>query len=103
MSETKECPICKMEAAYSPDFGRSLVFFDCPVCGRFELWRYAEANKFNYNHLSSYLVYNCFPGSDYGEYRYHTVMDKEKLIPPMGTIGGVGEVKMIVMMKLSLC
>lgn len=78
MSGTKECPICKMEAAYSPDFGRSLVFFDCPVCGRFELWRNAEANKFNYNHLSSYLVYNCFSGSDYGEYRYHTVMDKEK-------------------------
>lgn len=78
MEKTKECPVCKMIASYSPDIRRDLVFYDCPTCGRFELGRYRYKNDFNYNHLASYLVYNCFPGADYNEYRYHTVMDKEK-------------------------
>ena len=77
MRKTKECPVCNNIAGYYPDFRRGLIFYDCPVCGRFELGEFAKEIDFNYNHLASYLVYNCFSGKDYGEYRYHTVMKKE--------------------------
>lgn len=68
-----KCPICDTETIYHPDYDRNLVFYSCPVCGRFQLDAF---EKLNYNHLASYLLYNGFRHGLF-EYRYHTVLDKE--------------------------
>ena len=78
MDRQKECPVCKSLSYCSPNYENYMVFYDCPVCGRFELGEYGKRVSFDYNHLASYLVYNCFHSENYDEYRYHTVMDKEK-------------------------
>jgi hypothetical protein len=78
MDRQKECPVCKSLSYCSPNYENFMVFYDCPVCGRFELGEYEKRVNFDYNHLASYLVYNCFHSENYDEYRYHTVMDKEK-------------------------
>ena len=74
----KECPVCKSMASYSPNYQKFMTFYECPACGRFELGEFSANDKFDYNHLASYLVYNCFHAENYDEYRYHTVMDKER-------------------------
>lgn len=78
MDREKECPVCKSLSYCSPNHEYFMEFYDCPVCGRFELGEYEKRVSFDYNHLASYLVYNCFHSENYDEYRYHTVMDKEK-------------------------
>ena len=57
-----------------------LNFYECPVCGRFELPRHRlhDHDKMDENHLASYLFYNRFHPDADGEYRYHTVLEKEK-------------------------
>lgn len=74
MGNTKSCPICGAEATAHPDYEKSLVFYNCPVCGRFEL---SPHNRMNYNKLASYLLYHAFRAENYAEYRYHTELEKE--------------------------
>ncbi len=76
MEKIKDCPICSTEASCYPDYDRDLVFYTCPVCGRFELdFHYSKINQ---NHLASFLVYNRFKNSwEKTEYRYHTMLSKE--------------------------
>lgn len=74
MQNIKDCPICGAQTPFYPDHGRMVVFYECPVCGRFELSPLEQINK---NHLASYLVYNAFLSSDVIEYRYHTGLEKE--------------------------
>ena len=76
--EKCKCPVCKSEAQYACNFNDNLVFYICPICGRFQLREYNLFTNINLNHLASYLVYNCYSNKINGEYRYHTVMDKEK-------------------------
>lgn len=73
MESKTKCPMCNTEIRYSPDYVKSLVFYTCPVCGRYEL---TIPNKINHNHLAAYLAHNCFKES-LVEYRYHTTLDKE--------------------------
>lgn len=73
MEKKLKCPICDTEAVYSPDPGRDLVFYSCPVCGRFQLGVFEKLDR---NHLASYLFYNRFRPELF-EFRYHTVLDKE--------------------------
>ncbi len=61
--------------------GIERVFYSCPVCGRYEcsaLWsEFKNPQRFNLNHLSSYLLYKGF--KDTGkDYRYYTTMSKEQ-------------------------
>ena len=75
-----DCPICRSNAFFQPDYERSLAFYDCPICGRFELGVLNRRNTLNENHLAAYLFYHKFKGctsNNYSEYRYHTVLDKE--------------------------
>ncbi len=78
--ETKECPVCRSNACYSPDYDRDSAFYSCPVCGRFEITA-NNGGLINDNRLASYLYYNRFKSSashlDKPEYRYHTTMEKE--------------------------
>lgn len=73
MEKIIKCPACDTETSCYPDYDRDLVFYSCPVCGRYEL---NTSVKLNHNHLASYLLYNGFRYRP-SEYRYHTVLDKE--------------------------
>lgn len=75
MEKKVKCPICDTETYCYPDCQRDIIFYTCPVCGRYELDADAYV-KLNRNHLASYLIYNGFK-QRYAEYRYHTVLDKE--------------------------
>lgn len=77
-----KCPVCKSDA-YS-QFDEKMNFYECPVCGRFELNEFHGTEGFNINHLSAYLVYHSYKRSESfdcrynSEYRYNTVLDKEE-------------------------
>ena len=72
----ESCPLCKTESDYDVDVYRSLAFYACPVCGRFEIALHDNQNKLDLNHLASYLLYHRFENHD-TEYRYHTILSKE--------------------------
>lgn len=75
---TKEpCPLCKTESDYDVDAYRSLAFYACPICGRFEIALHDNQNKLDLNHLAAYLLHHKFRNHD-TEYRYHTVLSKEE-------------------------
>jgi len=76
MKRNEKCPVCSSEADKSADYATSLVFYNCPVCGRYEL-RADGVADFDFNHLASYLVYHRFSSENVTEYRYHTVLEKE--------------------------
>ena len=78
MSQEKECPICKSLAHNQLDMDRYLSFFSCPVCGRYELSIWDDKIPFNKNHLGAYLAYHKYLNANVVEYRYNTVLDKEK-------------------------
>ena len=78
MNQGMNCPVCGSEASCSSDYRTSMVFYDCPVCGRYELLWASGKLSFDLNHLASYLVYHRFSSSDVVEYRYHTVRVKEE-------------------------
>lgn len=73
MDKRVKCPACGTEITYQADYERDLIFYDCPICGRYQLNAYERLDR---NHLASFLLYNGFRHS-LGEYRYHTVLDKE--------------------------
>lgn len=73
-----ECPVCKSKASHQFDGNRMMNFYECPVCGRFELNEFSGTEGFNMNHLTAYLVYHSYKQSDWSEYRYNTVLDKEE-------------------------
>lgn len=78
MGENMKCPACTSNVYTSKQ--DSYEFFECPVCGRFELKYPVEHCTFNRNHLAAYLVYHCYKNEASkikSEYRYHTVRDKE--------------------------
>lgn len=76
MTKEVKCPICNTDAVAQADYDRNLIFYTCPICGRFQLDAFKQINR---NHLASYLIYNAFhENAGVGvEYRYHTVLDKE--------------------------
>ncbi|MBO5660679.1 MAG: hypothetical protein J6R98_06580 [Bacteroidaceae bacterium] len=78
MAQNEKCPVCGSDANRSVDFEKSLDFYECPVCGRYEIRSLGGASVFDLNHLAAYLVYHRFPCSGMIEYRYHTVRDKEE-------------------------
>ena len=73
MTKETNCPICNTIAVSQADYDRDLIFYACPICGRFQLSAFA---KFNRNHIAAYLLYNAFHDNVIGEYRYHTFLDK---------------------------
>ena len=74
MVKNKECLICNTMSETQTNYDRNLVFYSCPICGRFEVGTMRNIDR---NHLSSYLVHNAFKGENCVEYRYHTMLDKE--------------------------
>ena len=80
MEQNEKCPACTSTVKAYPTNQLYFKFFDCPVCGRFELKNPVEDCAINRNHMAAYLVYHCYK-DDYTkskfECRYHTVHDKE--------------------------
>ncbi len=79
MNEQKECPLCGKLVRFQDDCKRDLVFYSCPVCGRYQIGvfdgDYFDLDK---NKAASYMFYNRFlPDSFPTEYRYHTFLPKE--------------------------
>ena len=75
MANISKCPICRSDALHEKGTNKSIYFYDCPVCGRFEYSEH-ELNSFNKNHLASYLFYHAFYHQKEG--RYHCTLSKEK-------------------------
>lgn len=79
MEQMVQCPACTSDVVqYIGNDG--FIFYDCPVCGRFELRYPAENCMMDRNHLAAYLVYHCYKSDSTkieSEFRYHTVRDKE--------------------------
>lgn len=77
----KICPLCRTEAELSDGSpleedktGREFV--QCPVCGRYDYSKeWNDLEKFNKDHLRSYLVYNGI--HKVGDCRYYTTKPKE--------------------------
>ena len=78
MNDNNQCPVCYSEAKKYPDYRRDLVFYICPICGRFELGYLSKKADINYNHLASYLFYNRILPNSKSNARYHTILSKEK-------------------------
>lgn len=80
MEQNVKCPACTSTVNAHDSNQLYFEFFDCPVCGRFELKYPVKHCAFNRNHLAAYLVYHCYKDESSkikSEYRYHTVRDKE--------------------------
>lgn len=70
-----QCIVCLTEKAQKHlDYAAGSVFYECPVCGRFE---FATPDSMDLNKLSSYLFYNRFDVKNYTDLRYHTTLKKE--------------------------
>lgn len=79
MNSISNCPVCNSQIPPpSLSSNHMLLFYSCPVCGRFELGRRQLHDRIDENHLASYLFYNRFQIDADDEYRYHTVLEKEK-------------------------
>lgn len=60
------------------NYDRDLVFYRCPVCGRYQLGAYwKERNHFDMNHLVAFLAHNAFDSENDLENRYYTTVSKE--------------------------
>ena len=77
MSKMGKCLVCGSQATSSPNYTTDRVFYECPVCGRFDLGASDILREMNYNRLAPYLLYNRFDHQLAIEYRYHTTLDKD--------------------------
>lgn len=79
MERYVNCPICT-SSAWEYNNGDGFIFYNCPVCGRFELAYPVENCTIDRNHLAAYLVYHAYKQLQddlVTEHRYHTVRNKE--------------------------
>lgn len=76
MEEKINCPVCGTEIFAYIDFERDLVFYICPVCGRYQLSINHQNSEMDKNHLAAFLCHNRFEHNG-TEYRYHTTLNKE--------------------------
>nr|WP_290461080.1 hypothetical protein [Acutalibacter muris] len=70
------CPVCQSTAYAQADYALNRVFYECPVCGRFQLCAHGSTG-IDENRLASYLFYHCFSHKGNTEYRYHTLLNKD--------------------------
>ncbi|MBR4290548.1 MAG: hypothetical protein IKT52_07900 [Oscillospiraceae bacterium] len=77
MTETAQCVVCGSQSTKTANFETDRVFYECPVCGRFDLGTEAIVKPMDYNKLAPYLLYNRYDKQLGIEYRYHTTLDKD--------------------------
>lgn len=77
MSEMAKCVVCGSQSSKTANYETDRVFYECPVCGRFELGLSDLSHGMDYNRLAPYLAHNRFDSQRVIEYRYHTTLDKD--------------------------
>lgn len=77
MAKQVPCAVCGAPAEKQVKYDPTSVVFHCPVCGKYQYILESELNRFNINHLASYLAHNGFLANQF-DYRYFTTMSKEK-------------------------
>jgi len=77
MTQTAKCVVCGSESTKTANYETDQVFYECPVCGRFQLGLSDLSHEMDYNHLAPYLAHNRFDVQGVIEYRYHTALDKD--------------------------
>ena len=79
MADRVKCPVCNSASSlYYLDPLNTQYFYDCPVCGRYEVIEPGLFEGLDINHLASYLFYHRFKSNRIpSEYRYHTTLSKE--------------------------
>lgn len=77
MTQTAKCVVCGSESTKTANYKTDQVFYECPVCGRFQLGLSDLSHGMDYNHLAPYLAHNRFDVQGVIEYRYHTALDKD--------------------------
>jgi len=76
--KTISCPVCGTTTPCHVNYDRALVFYCCPVCGKYQLGPYwQERNHFDMNHLAAFLAHNAYASADDFEQRYYTTVSKE--------------------------
>ena len=76
--KTISCPVCGTITLCHANYDRNLVFYRCPVCGKYQLGAYwQERNHFNMNHLAAFLAHNAYDPNNNLEHRYYTTVSKE--------------------------
>lgn len=76
--KTTSCPVCGTTTPCHVNYDRDLVFYRCPVCGKYQLGAYwQERNHFDMNHLAAFLAHNAYASADDFEQRYYTTVSKE--------------------------
>lgn len=76
--KTTSCPVCGTTTPCHVNYDRDLVFYSCPVCGKYQLGAYwKERNHFDMNHLAAFLAHNAYNSADKFENRYYTTVSKE--------------------------
>lgn len=76
MNDSNKCEVCNSECVVNKNYSKDIVFYACPVCGKYELTLDYFNSEINLNHLAAYLCHNRFEEKPY-EYHYYTFMDKE--------------------------
>ncbi len=78
-SDNKECLLCGSMSRLGADYERNLLFYSCPVCGKFEIGPGEIYGYLDYNKAATYVFYNRFLSNSYlTDYRYHTQRSKEE-------------------------
>jgi len=76
--KTTSCPICGATTPCHADYDRDLVFYRCPICGKYQLGAYwQERNHFDMNHLAAFLAHNAYDSADDSEQRCYSTVSKE--------------------------
>lgn len=76
-NESRRCPVCNSDGtSIQPSMGRNTLFYECPVCGHFELDMDIE-DKRDMNHLASYLFYHAYFEKTDTAPCYHTELSEE--------------------------
>ena len=72
-----KCPVCQSVAYNTYNSDNKGDFYECPVCGRYEITAGFEGLQ-NNPKLSSYLFYHRYKNNTYKtEYRYNTTLDEK--------------------------
>ncbi len=60
--ENCKCIVCSSDASKQSDYDDLVVFYVCPVCGRYEIHFDLSSDEidFDLNQLGSYFIYNGF-------------------------------------------
>ena len=73
-----KCFFCGHDSDKNLNHEKDLVFYNCPICGRYEISLEYMQDNYDKNKTMHYLYYNAFLRRNMPEYRYFTCRPKEE-------------------------